>query len=265
MFLGILPLGLAVPALALLSAILIEMLLPREKRPLRRAQGIIFQFAFLILSGFVALPLSMLWSAYGFHILPPMETWAGLWSLPILVVLIDFLDYWEHRFEHRFFWRVHKVHHSPHDIHAANTFGHPLQVIPSKLLIGLPLSFLNAGSLPLWATVASAFWVFFIHSPIDFNLANLRWLFVDNHTHRIHHSVEPEHFDKNFAIVFSVWDRLFGTEHQLKPGEWPRVGIAEPPPTSLVDYLLMPFRTKREPLGAEMHASPPTSANPVAE
>lgn len=235
--------GLAIPALALLAAILIEIILPLANRPPRRAQGIMFQFAFLVLSGFVALPLSMLWSAYGLHILPPMESWAGAWSLLILFVLIDFFAYWEHRFEHRFLWRVHKVHHAPREIHAANTFGHPLQVIPSKLLIGFPLSFLNAGSLPLWATIASAFWVFFIHSPITFSLAKLRWLLVDNHTHRIHHSVEPEHFDKNFAIVFSVWDRLFGTEHEFRPGEWPEVGIDEPPPANLVDYLLMPFRS----------------------
>lgn len=170
----------------------------------------------------------------------------GGWSLLIVIVLTDFFVYWEHRFEHRFFWAVHKVHHSPTDIHAANTIGHPLQVIPTTLLIGFPLSFLNAGGLPVWAAIISAFWVFFIHAPIRFSLSKLRWLLVDNHSHRIHHSLEPEHFDRNFANVFSVWDRLFGTEHKLRPGEWPNVGIQEPPPANIVDLLFMPFRPNAE-------------------
>ncbi|HYC95516.1 MAG TPA: sterol desaturase family protein [Sphingomicrobium sp.] len=259
MLLSNLPLGLVLPALALLFAILIEAIFLIERRPLRRAQGILFQFAFLILSGLVAWPLGMLWSANDLQFLPPLQSWAGVWSLPILIVVIDFLDYWEHRFEHRFFWRVHKVHHSPDDLHAANTFGHPLQVIPSKLLIGIPLSFLNAGSLPLWATLVSAIWVFYIHSPIKLQLSKLRWLMVDNHWHRIHHSVEPEHFDKNFAIVFSIWDRMFGTAHKPRPGEWPQVGIDEPPPANLVDYVLMPLRRAAKLPMAEITAEPSSS------
>lgn len=255
-----LPIGLAVPALALLLAIVIETILPRERRPIRRAQGILFQFAFLILAGLIAWPLGKIWSAAGLHILPPLQSWAGIWSWPILFIVIDFFDYWEHRFEHRFFWRVHKVHHSPDDLHAANTIGHPLQVIPSKLMIGLPVSFLNADSLPLWVSIAQAFWVFFIHSPINLHLSKLRWLLVDNHSHRIHHSVEPEHFDKNFAIVFSFWDRLFGTAHRLRSGEWPMVGIHEPPPASLLALLLMPLRHDSEARQSEPAAAPPSES-----
>ena len=29
--------------------------------------------------------------------------------------------------------------------------------------------------------------------------------------HRIHHAIDPEYIDKNYAGVFIVWDRLFGT------------------------------------------------------
>jgi hypothetical protein len=29
--------------------------------------------------------------------------------------------------------------------------------------------------------------------------------------HRVHHSMQPEHIDKNYAGVLVLWDKLFGT------------------------------------------------------
>jgi sterol desaturase/sphingolipid hydroxylase (fatty acid hydroxylase superfamily) len=53
----------------------------------------------------------------------------------------------------------------------------------------------------------------FIHSNTRLHLGILRVFFADNRFHRIHHSVQPEHFDKNFGSATTVWDRLFGTAH----------------------------------------------------
>jgi signal transduction histidine kinase len=36
-------------------------------------------------------------------------------------------------------------------------------------------------------------------------------LLISPAMHQIHHSTRVEHYDKNFGLVFSVWDRLFGT------------------------------------------------------
>ena len=37
--------------------------------------------------------------------------------------------------------------------------------------------------------------------------------------HRVHHGSDPEYLDKNYAGVFIVWDRVFGTfvEEQQRP------------------------------------------------
>jgi sterol desaturase/sphingolipid hydroxylase (fatty acid hydroxylase superfamily) len=39
----------------------------------------------------------------------------------------------------------------------------------------------------------------------------LWWLLTSPQYHRIHHSLKPAHFDKNFAAWFPLWDILFRT------------------------------------------------------
>ena len=65
----------------------------------------------------------------------------------------------------------------------------------------------------------------------------------DNQFHRIHHSLEERHFNRNFGTITPLWDVLFGTACFPKAGEWPKVGLADvPEPKTLREYLLMPFR-----------------------
>jgi sterol desaturase/sphingolipid hydroxylase (fatty acid hydroxylase superfamily) len=61
---------------------------------------------------------------------------------------------------------------------------------------------------------------------------NVRWqmgwasvLWCSPQVHRIHHSLEPQHFDKNFAFVFPLWDVLFGTYCPPKRNEFPATGV----------------------------------------
>jgi sterol desaturase/sphingolipid hydroxylase (fatty acid hydroxylase superfamily) len=42
-------------------------------------------------------------------------------------------------------------------------------------------------------------------------LGPLEWLLVTPSHHRVHHSLERAHIDRNFGGVLIVWDRLFGT------------------------------------------------------
>jgi sterol desaturase/sphingolipid hydroxylase (fatty acid hydroxylase superfamily) len=69
---------------------------------------------------------------------------------------------------------------------------------------------------------------------------------ADNRFHRIHHSLEREHWDKNFGVVMTIWDQLFGTSYFPAPEEWPAVGVHDrPEPANLIDYFLAPFKRKR--------------------
>ena len=85
---------------------------------------------------------------------------------------------------------------------------------------------------------------YYLHSPVRLHLGPvLRRVIADNRFHRIHHSVQPEHFDKNFGAGTSIWDQLFGTAYFPAKGEWPETGIpGRPEASTLGDYLWGPFR-----------------------
>lgn len=49
------------------------------------------------------------------------------------------------------------------------------------------------------------------HLNVRVGVGRLNWLVSTPQIHRIHHSTQPEHEDKNFAAYFPVCDVLFGT------------------------------------------------------
>jgi sterol desaturase/sphingolipid hydroxylase (fatty acid hydroxylase superfamily) len=60
--------------------------------------------------------------------------------------------------------------------------------------------------------------------------------------HRIHHSVHPEHHDKNFAALLPIWDILFGTAWVPKLDEYPATGIIPSEKVGIIDSVVWPFR-----------------------
>ena len=66
--------------------------------------------------------------------------------------------------------------------------------------------------------------------------------------HRVHHSPEPHQTNSNYGVVFSFWDRLFGT-YVAPSGPRPeRYGLSrlgdEPRWQSLAGMLLTPLRAR---------------------
>ena len=126
----------------------------------------------------------------------------------------DFVGYWRHRLEHtRFFWPSHAVHHSDttmtwlallrfHPINRLSTF-----IIDSAVLIllGFP-----AYALVVYVAVKH-YYGFFIHADLPWSYGRLDNIFVSPIMHRWHHSNDPAAYQTNFATVFSIFDRVFGT------------------------------------------------------
>jgi sterol desaturase/sphingolipid hydroxylase (fatty acid hydroxylase superfamily) len=168
----------------------------------------------------------------------------------------DFFYYWFHRAQHSFalLWRFHRVHHSIRDMNALNSTHHfseeilriPFVTIPFALLIDF-----DPGPTPWIAAAIFSMQGQFVHSNTQFNFGILRYVFVDNRFHRLHHSVEEQHFDKNFGAITTLYDTVFGTAQFPAKGEWPATGITElSEPKRLGDYLWSPFRR-------ESHSTPP--------
>ena len=232
-----------------------ECISPKERHTLRdRLPGFTMNMVQVPLMIVAAWPMYSLWhwlSIGGIATIPLSRWVAPLGAIGfaievlVLVAVSDFLAYWRHRVEHKLFWRIHMIHHAPTEVHAANTLGHPLQMWYTIAFISIPMTLIHIDSPAVPATVGFVVMLltYFIHSPVGVHFGPLRKILVDNRFHRIHHSTEERHFDRNFGIVFSVWDRLFGTAWEPALDEWPTVGLANvDPPQTIADYLLMPFR-----------------------
>lgn len=145
--------------------------------------------------------------------------------------------YWAHRLEHRtpFLWAFHSLHHSDPMINYS-TWGrnHFLQtawrVFFSLFTIGLfvDLDMKTAGQAVLYSKLVSTLLSMFYHSAIRVHLPWLDRIVVTPQVHRIHHAVDIEHHDRNFANTFPIFDVVFGTYTKPKYGEFARTGLEDP-------------------------------------
>lgn len=150
------------------------------------------------------------------------------------VVLYDLTTYWVHRASHKvpLLWRLHRVHHSDTTMDSSTTLRfHPLELV----LIYQTGNILTAG---LFGTDVNSMvlYYFIIYIFLFLEHANLRypkWLnntlglvFVMPDHHRVHHQQEQFYTDSNFADIFIIWDRLFGT-FKMMPVEQMKYGLVE--------------------------------------
>ena len=121
-----------------------------------------------------------------------------------------------------FFWRFHSVHHSLREISAWNHhFTEEIFRIP---FVTLPLSLIISGDpshVPLIIASVRAMQGLYEHSCMRVGLGPLRYIIADNRYHRIHHSLDPQHFGKNFGSGTPVWDIVFGTAYFPRKQQWP--------------------------------------------
>jgi sterol desaturase/sphingolipid hydroxylase (fatty acid hydroxylase superfamily) len=109
------------------------------------------------------------------------------------------------------------------------------------LLFDAPaLTYGIAASLISWVGLAN-------HINLRIGLGRFGWLLSCPQTHRIHHSKQPEHTDKNFAATFTLWDVLFGTYYQPGKAEYPATGLSSGERvTTTKQALLLPFTMWRK-------------------
>lgn len=155
-----------------------------------------------------------------FHLLQ-MPVWV---KLILGVVLFDFVTYWFHRIAHKvpLIWRFHRVHHSDTAMDASTNFrGHPIETMfwfGTSNIIAAAIFGLDTLSLGLYFLVATPFF-FLEHTNLRFPVwldKTLGLVFTTPNLHKIHHEQDQYHTDSNFADIFILWDRIFGT-YTYKP------------------------------------------------
>lgn len=231
----------------------LELTLSRSRMAFsERIGGIVFLIVTALLTAIVGLGIVILKGAL--HVAPIISVKSGfggpLIAAVALALWVDFQFYVTHRLEHRFLWRFHAVHHSIRNLSAANSYHHWTEAIWLPLST-LPLMLIDVRIGPTlgWLSLIFHYQQFYIHSSAKPHLGPLRWLFVDNVYHRVHHSVQPEHHDMNFGAMTPLWDLLFGTFHMPKSSDWPEVGLKElTEPAGLKEWSSLPWRLKNSTL-----------------
>ena len=112
--------------------------------------------------------------------------------------------------------------------------------------VALPLGLLFKASAPVtWIYFLSTLYVHFMHANSTLDFGPLSWLLSSPCYHRIHHSVQPEHYDRNFAFIFPIYDVVLGTYRPAQPGERPATGLEDGDrPHGLMDVALWPLRSR---------------------
>jgi len=227
----------------------------------------------------------------------PIEPFHPFVITMLLLLVADFATYWVHRLHHenRVFWPFHALHHSAQVMTPITLYRkHPVYDLISSLIKGVLIGALQGGLLVLFdqqpgiLTIAGANLFY-----VAFNLfgSNLRhshvWLsygralehvFVSPAQHQIHHSIAPQHHDKNYGEVLAIWDWMFGTLYIPDGVEKIEFGLADrsgrPLPqrhTSLRRALTVPFAQSVKAFSGEKRAdedslgNDPTDPTTVAE
>lgn len=218
----------------------IERLWPAERgQPMRdwwfniRYQAFSYYFVLLfIYPALAAVTIGALQAAHPgwFGLIPVDGRLDAALSLVVFFFVYDFFYYWFHRWQHTlpWLWEQHKLHHSEESLNATTAMRHHwLEEMLRIFFISIPMAIVF-GLTPVtagWLGAALIYWPYFIHANLRLPLGHLTRVIVGPQAHRIHHSIEAAHADRNFAAVFPLWDQLFGTYCVPRAGEYPRTGL----------------------------------------
>lgn len=161
----------------------------------------------------------------------------------VYLVLFDFFYYWFHRAQHKFpvLWRFHMVHHSDKNTSALSVGRHHwAEEALRYFFITAPLIVIvgSAGNMPYWVTAFVILNGIFMHWNTPMRFGVFERLVITPSYHRIHHSIEAQHFDKNFGVFTQCWDRVFKTRYVPEKNTFPETGIPNFPERNTLALLL---------------------------
>jgi sterol desaturase/sphingolipid hydroxylase (fatty acid hydroxylase superfamily) len=177
------------------------------------------------------------------------DGWWFLVSVIVVILATDFWSYLLHRAEHKFpvLWAMHSLHHSAEALSmitgarhfwlesAINTAVFPVIgivfKIPAEVVTTVAVIYLVPdGLLP--------------HLNVRMSLGRFALCIQNPQYHRIHHSLEPHHFNKNFCKMLPLFDVIFGTAWKPGKDEFPKTGLADERATGFLDGIIWPVRQR---------------------
>lgn len=151
------------------------------------------------------------------------------WAWPLCFLLYDFAYYLFHRSAHRvrWFWASHVIHHSSQHYNLSTALRQTWTgFISASFVFGLPLFLFFPPAMVFFCVGINLIYQFWIHTEAIRRFP--RWFEAVMNTpshHRVHHATNPRYLDKNYAGVFIIWDRMFGSFEPERDDDAPRYGI----------------------------------------
>lgn len=178
---------------------------------------------------------TFLFESFHHMMLPkPFEHWGSVVVMPLFTLVLFLLDdasrYLLHRWLHHSptLWRFHQVHHTATHLTPFTIFRtHPIEGVLFSLRSALVQGFCIGSFVFLFGSGVDLVTIFGVnillfifnitganlrHSPVSIPYPKKveRWL-ISPAQHQLHHSTDPQHFNKNYGVILAVWDRLGGT------------------------------------------------------
>lgn len=158
------------------------------------------------------------------------RTWWWAW---ILCFFLDDLAYYVfHRSAHRvrWFWASHVIHHSSQHYNLSTALRQTWTgFISIAFIFRLPLFLIGfPPAMVFFCAGLNLIYQFWIHTEAIRRLP--RWFEAVMNTpshHRVHHGVNPRYLDANYAGVFIIWDKMFGSFVAERDDEPVRYGIVK--------------------------------------
>ena len=156
-----------------------------------------------------------------------------VWYWFVLCFVLDDLAYYAfHRSAHRvrWFWASHVIHHSSQHYNLSTALRQTWTGFFSlAFLFRLPLFLIGfPPAMVFFVAGLNLVYQFWIHTEAIGRLP--RWVEAVMNTpshHRVHHATNARYLDRNYAGVFIVWDRLFGTFVGERDDDRPRYGLVK--------------------------------------
>ncbi len=174
-------------------------------------------------------PIEILFKNFYQLFLPNLESGTkGLILVILTILLTDFMNYARHRLDHKvpLFWDLHEFHHSATEMTILSRYrGLPIENIftapiflPLSVFTGLLLNLTLSSGFPLPLIIYSMYVAYTSMADLISHSSSkiiyprkISKIFMSPALHLLHHSANPQHFDKNFGQFITLWDKIFGT------------------------------------------------------
>ena len=174
----------------------------------------------------------------------------------LLFIIDDLSRFIVHKCYHTipWLWRFHAVHHSaklmtPFTLYRVHIIEMFINALRSILVFGgiggiaiymvdgriNTLTILGSSIFSLLFNIAGAN---LRHSHVWFSFGILEKWIISPAQHQIHHSVDPQHYNKNYGVMLAVWDKLSDTWLASKDQSVEEFGIDTPVEQSLKSHIL---------------------------